>query len=113
MFEENFFKYSTTERDLKVQLRSVSFNDIVTVYPLIKPQYIYFAKRKQQLQLNDNQMPVFKTFRSISGMHFCSCNKYRLKIWEIQFLKVLNFARLYYYNHFLPFFPCPKCVYSC
>ena len=32
---------------LKVQLRRVSFNDIVTVYPLIKPQYIYFAKRKQ------------------------------------------------------------------
>ena len=67
---------------LKVQLRRVSFNDIVTVYPLIKPQYIYFAKRKQQLQLNDNQMLVLKTFRSISGMHFCSCNKCRVQMSE-------------------------------
>ena len=67
---------------LKVQLKKISFNETVTVYPLIKPQYTYFAKRKQELQLSDNQPPVLKTFRSISGIHFCSCNKCRVQMSE-------------------------------
>ena len=67
---------------LRIHSRSVSFNNTVNVYPLIKPQYIFFAKRKQQVPLNDEQLLVLKTFRSIMGMHFCSCNKCRVQMSE-------------------------------
>ena len=65
---------------LNVQCKKVSFNENVFVFPLVKPQYIYFAKRRQEVKLNNEPVPVLKTFRSISGMHFCSCNLCRVQM---------------------------------
>jgi hypothetical protein len=68
------------KRVLEIQCKQVAFNEVVVVFPLVKPQYIYFAKRKQEVKLSDDQPPVLKTFRSIAGMHFCCCNKCRVQM---------------------------------
>ena len=65
---------------LEVQKRNVSFFDTVTVFPLVKPQYIFFAKQKQFTPIYFKQQPVLRTFRSIAGLHFCDCNKCRVQM---------------------------------
>ena len=63
---------------MEIRKRSVSFFDTVIVYPLVKPQYIFFAKRKQCIPISFEQQPLLRTFRSITGLHFCDCNKCRV-----------------------------------
>ena len=63
----------------KIEKQNVRFNNIVEKYPLIKPQFIYYARKKQNEDLKDVGSIVLRTFRSINGMHFCSCNKCRVQ----------------------------------
>ena len=63
---------------LEIRKRSVSFFETVIVYPLVKSQYIFFAKRKQFIPISFKQQHVLRTFRSIAGLHFCDCNKCRV-----------------------------------
>ena len=64
-----------SDKICKIEKWNVRFINIVANYPLIKPQFIYYARKKQNEDLKDEGSVVLRTFRSINGVHFCSCNK--------------------------------------
>ena len=63
----------------KISSKKVTFENFIIEYPLIKPNYIYYARKRQVKPLRDEPEIVLRTFRSIMGNHYCGCNRCRVQ----------------------------------
>ena len=57
-----------------IKKKGVSFSSEVQVFPLIRPNLIYFARKPYMQMLVDIPTPALRTCVSPNGVHYCYCN---------------------------------------
>ena len=59
--------------------KSVTFFEEVKIHPMIKPSFIFFCRKPYMIGLKEIFDPPIRTFLTINGYHFCSCNLCRIQ----------------------------------
>ena len=59
--------------------KNISFSEEVKIHPLIKPSFIFFCRKPYMVKLKDNFDLPIRSFRTINGNHFCTCNLCRIQ----------------------------------
>lgn len=78
----SFFKISKNCQEKVNQIKrnkSVTFLDEVKIHPLIKPNFIFFCRKPYMTKLKEIFDSPIRTFLTINGYHFCSCNLCRIQ----------------------------------
>ena len=58
----------------KIIKKTVTFESFVVEYPLIKPRFIYYARKRRVVPISFEQKDVIRNFYNMQGSHFCTCN---------------------------------------